>query len=593
MKSDVSLTEAEMAELIPTGAPGTAESEDKQSKSHADRLVGLVHAQGIELFRDQYGEAYARINCGGHNEILRCQGKEFCRWMVGLYWKQEQKAINSEAIRAATNVLSAQARFDGQEHHLHNRTATSNGAIWYDLSDDLWRAVCVTPQGWQIVNAPPVLFRRYKHQCAQLDPVAGGSLNDLIRFTNLANDGQALLLRVVLLSFLVPDIPHPVLVIHGPQGSTKTTHLRILRRLIDPSKTETLSLPHDRSELVQQLSHHYAPTYDNVSHMPEWISDSLCRAVTGEGHSKRELYTDDDDVIYQFRRCISINGINVAAQRPDLLSRSILIGLQSIPDERRCTEEAYYREFEAARPKLFGAMLDILTRAMALVNSIRLPRLPRLADFCRWGCAISEVMGFDQRVFLDAFYENVGLGHEEVIGGSQVAHAIQCLMRSRELWDGTPQELYRDLNAIAERENLNTHSREWPRAANALTRRLNEITADLLAFGIHVETGERTGKNRKVAVRNVTENIVTAVTPSPSCVIPLKDEHLQRCDDSDDIFRNTAKVDKANLPKSPDCTGGSGVSMGKALGSSDDDDPVWLKEIRNRLTEIKRKHKAG
>jgi len=33
---------------------------------------------------------------------------------------------------------------------------------------------------------------------------------------------------------------------------------------------------------------------------------------TGVGHTKRELFSDDNDVIYEHRRIISINGINVA-----------------------------------------------------------------------------------------------------------------------------------------------------------------------------------------------------------------------------------------------------------------------------------------
>ena len=41
------------------------------------------------------------------------------------------------------------------------------------------------------------------------------------------------------------------------------------------------------------------------------------------GAIKRELYTDDEDVIYNFIRCIGINGINIGGLKPDLLDRSI------------------------------------------------------------------------------------------------------------------------------------------------------------------------------------------------------------------------------------------------------------------------------
>ena len=106
---------------------------------------------------------------------------------------------------------------------------------------------------------------------------------------------------------------------------------------------------------MQQLSHHWAAYYDNLERLPNWVSDILCRAVTGEGFSKRVLYSDDDDVIYQYRRCIGLNGINVAAHRADLLERSLLLELEAIPPGKRKPENELWTEFEKARPLLFGA----------------------------------------------------------------------------------------------------------------------------------------------------------------------------------------------------------------------------------------------
>ena len=113
----------------------------------------------------------------------------------------------------------------------------------------------------------------------------------------------------------------------GPQGSTKSWLFRWIKRLIDPSSIELLSLPRNDRELAQQLEHHWIVPYDNLTYLQDWASDMLCRAVTGGGIAVRKLYSDDEDTILQFKRCILLNGINVAAQRGDLLDRSTLIGL--------------------------------------------------------------------------------------------------------------------------------------------------------------------------------------------------------------------------------------------------------------------------
>jgi len=184
-----------------------------------------------------------------------------------------------------------------------------------------------------------------------------------------------------------------------------------------------LSFPHDGTQLVQQLAHHWAAYYDNIADLPGWVSDTFCRAVTGEGFTKRELYSDDSDFIYEFRRCVGLNGINVAVHQSDLFDRAILVGLEAIPKERRRPEDELWAEFEAMRPALVGAVFDVLSRALALRPNIRLSGPPRMADFALWGCAIAEALGYPQQEFLAAYDQNAEARNDEVLQGSPVAAA--------------------------------------------------------------------------------------------------------------------------------------------------------------------------
>jgi len=447
--------------------------------------------------------------------------------MAGRFYQSEEKAPGSEALRAALNVIEAKARFDGEEYRLHNRIASHGDAIWCDLADGDWRAVKITAEGWSAIADPPILFRRHSHQRPQPEPLRGGSLRDLLGFVNLRDPSQELLLLVYIVCCFVPEVPHPIPVLHGPQGAAKTTLFRMVRRLVDPSAVEVLSFPRDPSELVQQLSHHWAPYYDNVTHMPGWVSDALCRAVTGEGFSKRELYSDDEDIIYQFRRCIGLNGVNVAARRPDLLDRCILFSLEPIAPADRRPEEALWREFEAARPRLLGAIFDLLARAMALRPSIQHPGLPRMADFALWGCAIARALGHSEEDFLSAYEGNTEARNEEALQASPVAAMVVELMDAQSEWEGTPSELLAELEKLAEDHRVNTKMREWPRAAHSLSRRLNEVRPNLAAVGITIST-RRDGRHRAITVRKIPANGVTGVTTTP------EDEPLDLADLPDD-----------------------------------------------------------
>ena len=59
-----------------------------------------------------------------------------------------------------------------------------------------------------------------------------------------------------------------------------------------------------------------------------------------------------------------MNGIEELAVRGDLVDRSILVTLPRIDERDYRTESQFWLEFEAARPRLFGALLDAMSMAL-------------------------------------------------------------------------------------------------------------------------------------------------------------------------------------------------------------------------------------
>jgi len=297
---------------------------------------------------------------------------------------------------------------------------------------------------------------------------------------------------------------------------------RVVRRLVDPSATEVLALTHDVAGLVQQLSHHWLTPFDNVSDLPDHISDVLCRAVTGDGFSKRELYSNDDDVIYSFRRCVGLNGINIVARKPDLLDRCILFELEPIDPAHRLPDQMIWSDFERLQPRLFGAMLDVLSKAAGIRPAIRLGRLPRMADFAVWGCAVARALGVTEEEFLAAYDANQTARNEEAISASPVASALEGFMRTRNEWKGSPSELLSELEGVAEIEKIDTRAKGWPKGPHVLTRRLNEVRPNLAAAGISVERS-RDSSSRCLVVRKHPVGSVIGVT---SVIGGLENNHL-------------------------------------------------------------------
>ncbi len=88
------------------------------------------------------------------------------------------------------------------------------------------------------------------------------------------------------------------------------------------------------------------------------MSDEISKAVTGVGHTKRELFTKDNDIIYEHKRILGLNGINVALTEADALDRSISIELEDIDEDKRRKESDLWAEFEKIRSKGFTYIID-------------------------------------------------------------------------------------------------------------------------------------------------------------------------------------------------------------------------------------------
>ena len=185
-----------------------------------DRIIDLVEHEA-ELFSDQHHNAYARIKVNGHYEIISCESDLFRNWIAYRMRKVERKAPASEAISSAINSLIATALFDGDQHVLYNRVAVHNRAFWYFLADRENRAVKVTPQGWDVVDDPPILFSRFDHQKPQVEPVKGGNIDKIHEFIAIDSDATRLLLNAYIVACFIEPIPHPIMLTHGSQGSDR------------------------------------------------------------------------------------------------------------------------------------------------------------------------------------------------------------------------------------------------------------------------------------------------------------------------------------------------------------------------------------
>lgn len=477
------------------------EIDNSGKESMAVSIINIVEEEGVELFHDERPEPFARVSLREGRKIMALSSKNFDRWLSQLIWTRLGKVPGSEALKSAKNALAGKACHDGPQHRLSVRVARQNDAIWIDL--DGVKAVKVTTEGWEVVDEPPILFRPQSSTKPLPLPESKGDPFKLLDFTNISNDNTAFLLMCYLVAAIVPDIAVPALIVHGVQGAAKTTLLRLIRRLIDPSRIETSGSVKDEQEFALSAWQNRCLFFDNLTGIPVWLSNAICRAVTGDGWSTRTLYSNEDITIFEFQRIIGLAGINQVAQNADLLDRSVIIELDPIPLAARRPEGEFWGEFEHASPAILGGLLDALVVAMQAVDKLEHDELPRMADFARWGAAAAVGLEKDPDDFRQAYDENISRQSVAAIEASPVAETVVAFMEDRNDWVGSVSELYGSLKGVADGMEISTKARSWPASPSALSRKLKEAEPPLRGLGIEILRPGRTATARKVCLRRI------------------------------------------------------------------------------------------
>jgi hypothetical protein len=455
-----------------------------RDESAATTIVNLALSTA-ELFH--FGEdSFATILISGHLETYSLRSRAFRTWLGQIFFREKRRAATGEALTSAIGTLEGFARFECPERETFVRVAGNIERLWIDLGDSQWRQVEVDSSGWRIGEASdsPMRFRRAHGMLPLPVPERGGSLNDLRDFVNVGSDGDFQLLVGFIIGALRPCGPYPILVLHGEQGSAKSTTTRVLRSLIDPSVAPLRSEPRDARDLMIAANNGWMIPLDNISRLEPWLSDCLCRLSTGGGFSTRTLYSDAEETIFQAQRPVILNGIEELAVRGDLLDRCIVLDLPRIEDAKRRDEDGFKSAFEAVRGKLFGALLHAVSAAISNHNSTVIEDKPRMADFARWVAAAEPELGWKPGEFLIAYRNNRRRANELVLE-TPLVEAVRKVVLP---WKGTASELLKLLSAAVD-EGVRKQ-KGWPSSGRILSNALRRLAPNLRQAGLLIEFDE-------------------------------------------------------------------------------------------------------
>ena len=493
------------------------------TNSNEQQLETAIPENSI-FFLDQYGKPFVHLQNVDHFENWPIESNIFRAFLTS-WLKTAGISLSSEKIRSLQFLCQAAAYESNQKIELWNRYCRKNDEIYLDLGKPDWSILKISKNNIETLPSDVIMFRRYSAM-AEMPIDLSGEKEDLENYLNLVNlknedhekeRENKLLYSVLLGTMMIPGFPHPIILVNGPQGSAKSSFSRSIRIIIDPSAVPLLSIPNKIENLVQTLSHNYASFFDNVDAISDDYSDVFCRASTGEGIIKRQLYSDEEDIIFRYQRCVLLNGINISTTRSDFIDRSIQFELETIDSTQRKTENEIIHELENLTSKVRGYLVKTIQKALIIYENTSkqlIGRLPRMADFAIWGEAVSRAMGYQPLEFFNVYTTRISDLSKSVISENAVAiELIDYLDKNDDFSEEktleiTPSDLFNTLVERIKARGADPKASRFPGNAIQLSRKLNILKPNFETIGIKIENKieKREGKTTKLIIFSKIKN---------------------------------------------------------------------------------------
>lgn len=179
----------------------------------------------------------------------------------------------------------------------------------------------------------------------------------------------------------------------GPQGSGKTTALRVTGNLLLGPRFDVTALHRDREDaLIAAVTNRAVCALDNADSRIPWLEDALATYATGVRYRLRRLYTTNEEVSYEPRAVLMLSSRDPQFNRPDVAER--LLPFYFERPVKYEPEERIFRELERRRGAIWGQLLTRLGEIADGLTATEPPALPfRMADFAAFGWRVFAPIG--------------------------------------------------------------------------------------------------------------------------------------------------------------------------------------------------------
>ena len=404
---------------------------------------------------------------------------------------------------------------------MFRRYGFHEGKIYVDLGCKRGLAVVIDPllpEGYQVTTDPPVVFRRTRDFGELPVPALGGNRTLLTKyFPNLSNEGKDALFGL-LMSCFVPNEGFPTMILSGREGSGKSVAEDLIRLMIDPLKSGggRTTLPLKVEDLMTVVSSGFLATFDNASKLGQEISDALCQVSTGGSLQTRKLYTQGEVYSNHVRNPVLLSSVALPHDKPDLLSRSVILEFQSLKGAVRpeCDVKA---SFQKDLPAILGFLYPAIAKGLQDASGTRVTPSSRLIASEQFVTAAEILLGCQPGAIVSAWNLARATASAEMKGADPVVTVLQEKLKNiGQSISGTSTDLLNELIQFKTEDNGKVLlPPDFPKTAQAFGIHLAKKISLLEAEGIEVSKTVHTNSG---SLRTITR---VSAPPAPAWQVQI------------------------------------------------------------------------
>ena len=484
------------------------DSEEKLTPTQ--RVLNFAESKIIRTVRsfNNHSSVYGIIKIKEYYRVLFLGSTECRQWLVSAYLDYSGKVHSKDLYRNVLSVIIAKSITNQISiEKINNRICFVDDEIFYNLCNDDYEIIHITKDGYSIIqnSLDNPLFRRKSNPLSQVKPLEDkkhkSPLNELTQLLRIPIESRQLFI-IHLIAFFFEKIPIPIMIFQGEAGSAKSTITSTVKKIVDPSPENRNSMPESIDDANIHFFNRYLSNLDNISYIENIMSDNMCKAITGFTHNKRELYSDDGEIILTIKARIILNGITPNVDQTDLIDRSIFYEVKHIPKNEKITEQEFNKKLDSLLPYIQDQIFSILSKTLKNYSSMEseIKEKERMADFTVIGECISRELGYEKFTFIESYKNNLSLHSFNAVESYPIINIIIDIAREQgKDFEISVYDLYKKITSYAYENGINIKSKysKFPQSEKAVTNQITRLQSAFRNSGYEITSKRYNSRDGK------------------------------------------------------------------------------------------------